>query len=206
MVRINHIFSYFKWNLVNYFIGEPEPTLNIEFVLPEPKEEDPELLDSDDEEAPSDIPESLRSLPDYLPPLPPKHTYLRTPVCVDYHIVYYVIRLAHMFIAVTGTTAEKTSFTIIGKEVGKRGAGTGFIEELVTCYGSRCRRQWWGVIRWSGKLGSHKIPSEEMEAQLWLSCSCFIVIASFFYSSRLCCSCFPFSVTCKKFCSPIASV
>ena len=114
MVRINHIFSYFKRNLVNYFIGEPEPTLNIEFVLPEPKEEDPELLDSDDEEAPSDIPESLRSLPDYLPPLPPKHTYLRTPVCVDYHTVYYVIRLAHMFIAVTGTTAEKTSFTIIG--------------------------------------------------------------------------------------------
>ena len=46
-----------------------------------------------------------------------------------------------MFIAVTGTTAEKTSFTIIGKEVGKRGAGTGFIEELVTRYGSRCRRQ-----------------------------------------------------------------
>jgi transcription initiation factor TFIID subunit 8 len=40
----------------------------------------PELLLSDDEDAPPVVPVTLRALPAYFPALPPKHTYLRTPV------------------------------------------------------------------------------------------------------------------------------
>ncbi|KAF8843149.1 hypothetical protein BDN67DRAFT_897862 [Paxillus ammoniavirescens] len=44
-----------------------------------PQERSPELLPSDDEDAPPVIPTTLRSLPSHFPPLPPKHTYLKTP-------------------------------------------------------------------------------------------------------------------------------
>ncbi|KAI0939570.1 hypothetical protein AcW1_004561 [Taiwanofungus camphoratus] len=40
----------------------------------------PELLASDDEEGPPVIPATLRTLPHYVPSLPPKHTYMRTPL------------------------------------------------------------------------------------------------------------------------------
>ena len=40
----------------------------------------PELLSSEDESGPVITP-TLRGLPNYFPELPPKHTYLRTPVC-----------------------------------------------------------------------------------------------------------------------------
>lgn len=40
----------------------------------------PELLSSEDEAGPVITP-TLRGLPNYFPELPPKHTYLRTPVC-----------------------------------------------------------------------------------------------------------------------------
>ncbi|KAN0097264.1 hypothetical protein V8E55_001710 [Tylopilus felleus] len=43
------------------------------------RESSPELLSSDDEGAAPVIPTTLRSLPSYFPPLPPKHTYLKTP-------------------------------------------------------------------------------------------------------------------------------
>ncbi|KAH0840115.1 hypothetical protein J3R83DRAFT_1091 [Lanmaoa asiatica] len=44
-----------------------------------PREDSPELLPSDDESTPPVIPTTLRSLPSHFPPLPPKHTYLKTP-------------------------------------------------------------------------------------------------------------------------------
>ncbi|KAF9222033.1 hypothetical protein BS17DRAFT_709961 [Gyrodon lividus] len=49
------------------------------FELPSPQECSPELLPSDDEGVPPVIPTTLRSLPSYFPPLPPTHTYLKTP-------------------------------------------------------------------------------------------------------------------------------
>ncbi|RPD74346.1 hypothetical protein L226DRAFT_560599 [Lentinus tigrinus ALCF2SS1-7] len=50
-------------------------------LLPPPsRSPSPELLSSDDEGAPPTIPMTLRPLPHYVPPLPPKHTYLRTPI------------------------------------------------------------------------------------------------------------------------------
>jgi transcription initiation factor TFIID subunit 8 len=40
----------------------------------------PELLHSDDEGVPLIVPATLRALPPNFPALPPKHTYLRTPI------------------------------------------------------------------------------------------------------------------------------
>jgi len=40
----------------------------------------PKLLSSDDESSPPSMPSTLRSIPHFYPNLPPKHTYLRTPV------------------------------------------------------------------------------------------------------------------------------
>ena len=42
----------------------------------------PKLLSSDDEGSPPTVPSTLRSIPHFHPNLPPKHTYLRTPVRV----------------------------------------------------------------------------------------------------------------------------
>jgi len=43
------------------------------------RSDSPELLDSDDEKSRHSAPHTIRSLHPHLPPLPPKHTYLRTP-------------------------------------------------------------------------------------------------------------------------------
>ncbi|KAI0663110.1 hypothetical protein C8Q70DRAFT_1050800 [Cubamyces menziesii] len=58
-----------------------DPSEGPVLLLPPPsRSPSPELLSSDDENAPPAIPTSLRPLPHYVPPLPPKHTYLRTPI------------------------------------------------------------------------------------------------------------------------------
>ncbi|KAI0036002.1 hypothetical protein K488DRAFT_76199 [Vararia minispora EC-137] len=51
----------------------------LELVEPPPKAATPRLLASDHEENVPIIPATLRSLPNTYPPLPPKHTYFRTP-------------------------------------------------------------------------------------------------------------------------------
>ncbi|TFY79208.1 hypothetical protein EWM64_g4804 [Hericium alpestre] len=49
-------------------------------LVPAPKASPPpKLLSSDDEGTAPAIPSTLRTIPHYYPPLPPKHTYLRTP-------------------------------------------------------------------------------------------------------------------------------
>ncbi|KAI0637877.1 hypothetical protein C8Q77DRAFT_1153577 [Trametes polyzona] len=58
-----------------------DPSQGTMLLLPPPsRSPSPELLSSDDENAPPAIPMTLRPLPHYVPPLPPKHTYLRTPI------------------------------------------------------------------------------------------------------------------------------
>lgn len=62
----------------------------MELHQPPSRSPSPELLPSDDEDAIPVIPVTLRQLPwndRYLPALPPKHTYLRTPVR-RYHVVH----------------------------------------------------------------------------------------------------------------------
>jgi hypothetical protein len=55
---------------------------------PPPRSPSPELLASDDEGAPALVPATLMTLPQDLPKLPPKHTYLRTPVCINTSLKY----------------------------------------------------------------------------------------------------------------------
>lgn len=50
------------------------------FENPPPRTRSPELLQSDDEGSTPTIPTTLRQIPSNFPPLPPKHTYLKTPV------------------------------------------------------------------------------------------------------------------------------
>jgi len=49
-------------------------------VLPEPTLPLPRMINTDEDEPGLVIPATLRSIPHYTPTLPPKHTYLRTPV------------------------------------------------------------------------------------------------------------------------------
>lgn len=49
-------------------------------VLPEPTPPLPRMINTDEDEPGLVIPATLRSIPHYTPTLPPKHTYLRTPV------------------------------------------------------------------------------------------------------------------------------
>jgi hypothetical protein len=53
-------------------------------LAPSSRSPSPELLASDDEDGSSTIPTTLKSLPSYFPDLPPKHTYLQTPVSFFY--------------------------------------------------------------------------------------------------------------------------
>jgi transcription initiation factor TFIID subunit 8 len=57
------------------------PDLRAPTLLPAPsRSPSPELLPSDDEGTGAVIPLTLRTLPSYYPSLPPKHTFLTTPV------------------------------------------------------------------------------------------------------------------------------
>ncbi|KIK08552.1 hypothetical protein K443DRAFT_672567 [Laccaria amethystina LaAM-08-1] len=57
------------------------PSLPI-LVPPRSRSPSPKLLPSDDEGTTALIPATLRNLPPGFPSLPPKHTYLQTPVCL----------------------------------------------------------------------------------------------------------------------------
>jgi hypothetical protein len=64
-------------------------------VPPLSRSPSPDLLPSDDEGAPKVIPITLRSLPQCFPGLPPKHTYLRTPVCqLSIYALNLILRVA----------------------------------------------------------------------------------------------------------------
>ncbi|KAJ2933652.1 hypothetical protein H1R20_g3425, partial [Candolleomyces eurysporus] len=57
----------------------------LSFLPSESRSSSPELLSSDDEAVANTaaVPLTLRMLPPHFPSLPPKHTYMKTPVCVS---------------------------------------------------------------------------------------------------------------------------
>jgi len=75
----------------------------------------PKLLSSDDESSPLTIPSSLRSIPHFYPNLPPKHTYLRTPVCI--RTLKYFAYPSLYRIAVATTEA---GIAVLGEKIKKR--------------------------------------------------------------------------------------
>lgn len=74
----------------------------------------PKLLSSDDEGSPPTIPSTLRSIPHFYPNLPPKHTYLRTPVRV---LTTSHSRFPHCGVVAFAT--KKTSAPILREETEK---------------------------------------------------------------------------------------
>lgn len=63
--------------------GDEISDLKLRIEPPMRQPPSPELLESDDEDVEA-VPRTLRALPAHLPPLPPKHTYLRTPVSLTF--------------------------------------------------------------------------------------------------------------------------
>ena len=80
----------------------------------------PKLLSSDDESSPPTIPSTLRSIPHFYPNLPPKHTYLRTPVYISTLVQSHVPHRS-----VTAFTAKEASVAILREEIEKCKPGSG---------------------------------------------------------------------------------
>lgn len=75
--------TYYFSIILHPIIHEPGQAFStgpMTLLAPSSRSPSPELLASDDEDASSTIPTTLKSLPSYFPDLPPKHTYLQTPV------------------------------------------------------------------------------------------------------------------------------
>lgn len=66
------------------FVEVKPSDVALSFLPSESRPSSPELLSSDDEAVPNTaaVPLTLRMLPPHFPSLPPKHTYMKTPVCV----------------------------------------------------------------------------------------------------------------------------
>ena len=79
-VRTNVQLVIFCW--MDYLAGRKGQTRRgpLELVKSDSRPNSPELLHSDDEETSAITPTTLSNLPQYFPGLPPKHTYLQTPV------------------------------------------------------------------------------------------------------------------------------
>ncbi|KAK1232398.1 hypothetical protein PQX77_004468 [Marasmius sp. AFHP31] len=58
----------------------PDTFHNAELISQESRPSTPELLPSDEEDTPPNVPSTIRNLPPGYPKLPPKHTYLQTPI------------------------------------------------------------------------------------------------------------------------------
>ena len=75
--------TYYFSQILHAIIHELAQALStgpMTLLAPPSRSPSPELLASDDEDASLTIPTTLKSLPSYFPDLPPKHTYLQTPV------------------------------------------------------------------------------------------------------------------------------
>ena len=80
----------------------------------------PKLLSSDDESSAPTMPSTLRSIPHFYPNLPPKHTYLRTPVRIRILNHSYLPSLLYVAFA-----TEEAGLAILGEEIEKRKSCSG---------------------------------------------------------------------------------
>jgi len=71
---------YFCWGFDQRCVEVDAPSVDIHLLPPKSRSPSPDLLNSDDEDTAPTVPQTLRMLPSHFPPLPPKHTYMKTPV------------------------------------------------------------------------------------------------------------------------------
>lgn len=104
------------------------PPMGTTFEPPPPRPRSPELLPSDDEGATPAIPTTLRQIPSNFPPLPPKHTYLKTPVCAAdlFSIPYLTVK--------PGIPTQKGSVAILGAKTEECISRAGVPQELTDSY------------------------------------------------------------------------
>ena len=127
-------------------------------LLPPPsRSPSPELLSSDEEGVPPTIPMTLRPLPHYVPPLPPKHTYLRTPVSTN-EIVGFIYNSS----CDVDISAQESCITVAGEETQERRSRARVFEEPA----ARDRRQHDRRCRTTGsnsELGSCDTSAQTLE-------------------------------------------
>ena len=80
----------------------------------------PKLLSSDDESSAPTMPSTLRSIPHFYPNLPPKHTYLRTPVRI--RTLNHSHTPSLLFVAFA---TKEAGPAILGEEIEKRKSCSG---------------------------------------------------------------------------------
>jgi hypothetical protein len=114
VVRWNYIVALPR-RLRICFKGSTTVNESLALLPAERKSPPPKLLSSDDESSPPTIPSTLRSIPHFYPSLPPKHTYLRTPVCIP---ILLHLHLSHP--NATAFTTKETSVAVFGEEIEKR--------------------------------------------------------------------------------------
>jgi transcription initiation factor TFIID subunit 8 len=129
-------------------------------LLPPPsRSPSPELLPSDDEDVHPAIPNTLRGLPPYMPNLPPKHTYLRTPVGDLISDARPLLR----FSIATAFATQKSRPPILREEAQNCQSSANFIEESVISYGGQRGTRGWRIIGSYCKLGNRASPKKTME-------------------------------------------
>ncbi len=122
------------------------------------RSDSPELLDSDDEKSRHSAPHTIRSLHPHLPPLPPKHTYLRTPVC------FCPSQSPNLFLNfIEGTNNQEASHTVIREETGKCSTSSNFAQ--TPAYSDRRwrRQERRRPVRRRGELGIDHTAAQEVE-------------------------------------------
>ncbi len=122
------------------------------------RSDSPELLDSDDEKSRHSAPHTIRSLHPHLPPLPPKHTYLRTPV------YFSPTQSPNFFLNfIEGADNQEASHTVIREETGKRSTSSNFAQTLAYSDRRRRRQERRRPVRRRGELGIDETAAQEVE-------------------------------------------
>jgi Transcription factor TFIID complex subunit 8 C-term len=119
----------------------------------------PDLLPSDDEDVHPAVPNTLRGLPLYMPNLPPKHTYLRTPVGCLISDARPILR----YLILTALTTQKSCAPILREETQNCQSGANFPEKSVISYGGQRGTRRWRIIGSYRKLGNRASPKKTME-------------------------------------------
>lgn len=132
-------------------------------LLPPPsRSPSPDLLDSDDEGTTPSVPLTLRQLPRHFPSLPPKHTYMKTPVRSSLHFHPNVLLICLTCRSLDIPTQESGP-SIAGEEVEDCRARTEITPEPFDSHGREHEHRRRRATRAYRQLGDGSAPQEAVE-------------------------------------------